>query len=114
MPAVFNDVIRDLVANARKYTPPGGRILSGLDDDGQRIRFVVEDTGVGIPPGQVEDVVKLGFRADNVQNRRTYGGGFGLTKAYWVTQRLQGRMWIDSRLDQGTRIEIQFPRAPSG
>ncbi|MBK1673917.1 hypothetical protein CKO35_11480 [Ectothiorhodospira shaposhnikovii] len=114
MPAVFKDVIRDLMANARKYTPPGGRILSGLDDDGKRIRFVVEDTGVGIPPGQIQDVVKLGFRADNVQNRRTYGGGFGLTKAYWVTQRLQGRMWIESRLDEGTRIEIQFPRVPSG
>ncbi|MCG5501611.1 ATP-binding protein [Ectothiorhodospira lacustris] len=114
IPAVFNDVIRDLMANARKYTPPGGRILSGLDDDGQRIRFVVEDTGVGIPPGQIEDVVRLGFRADNVQNRRTYGGGFGLTKAYWVTQRLQGRMWIESRLNEGTRIEIQFPRLPSG
>ncbi|EHQ52048.1 hypothetical protein ECTPHS_05105 [Ectothiorhodospira sp. PHS-1] len=114
MPAVFSDVIRDLMANARKYTPPGGRILSGLDDDGHRIRFVVEDTGVGIPAEQIQDVVMLGFRADNVRNRRTYGGGFGLTKAYWVTQRLQGRMWIDSRLDEGTRIEIQFPRAPSG
>ncbi|MFP4079461.1 MAG: hypothetical protein ACLFTM_02305, partial [Ectothiorhodospira sp.] len=40
MPAVFQDVIRDLLANARKYTPPGGRILAGLKDTGSELRFV--------------------------------------------------------------------------
>ncbi|MFP4244276.1 MAG: sensor histidine kinase, partial [Ectothiorhodospira sp.] len=110
-PAVFQDVIRDLLANARKYTPPGGRILAGLKDTGSELRFVVEDSGMGIPEHQIQQVVDFGFRADNVRDRRTQGGGFGLTKAYWVTRRCGGRMWIDSALGLGTRIRIQLPRS---
>lgn len=110
IPAVFQDVIRDLLANARKYTPPGGRILAGLRDSGEEVRFVVEDSGMGIPEHQIQDVVEFGFRADNVRDRRTQGGGFGLTKAYWVTRKCGGRMWIDSAEGLGTRICIHLPR----
>jgi signal transduction histidine kinase len=45
MPAVFQDVVRDLIANARKYTPPGGKIIAGLYQDDEELRFVVADTG---------------------------------------------------------------------
>lgn len=110
MPPVFQDVMRDLMANARKYTDPGGRISAGLLDDGQNLLFCVEDTGIGIPPADIEKVVEFGFRASNVGERRTMGGGFGLTKAYVVTRQLNGRMWIDSEEGQGTRITISIPR----
>jgi signal transduction histidine kinase len=49
MPPVLQDVMRDLIANARKYTEPGGEISAGLADNGKELRFVVEDTGRGIP-----------------------------------------------------------------
>jgi len=45
MPPVLQDVMRDLIANARKYTEPGGEITAGLVDNGKELRFVVEDTG---------------------------------------------------------------------
>ncbi|MBC8401214.1 MAG: ATP-binding protein [Candidatus Marinimicrobia bacterium] len=110
IPAVFQDVMRDLIANARKYTPRGGTITAGLQDNGKKIRFVVHDTGKGIPPDEIEQVVQYGQRAKNVLNKKTMGGGFGLTKAYYVTKQLSGRMWIDSVIDSGTKIEIEFPR----
>lgn len=111
MPAVFQDVIRDLLANARKYTEPGGMVLSGLHDSGESVRFVVTDTGLGIPVNEIQDVVTFGRRASNVSERTTRGGGFGLTKAYYVTRKYGGRMWIDSPVSNGggTRIEIRIP-----
>jgi signal transduction histidine kinase len=113
MPAVFQDVMRDLLANARKYTPPGGTINAGLYDSGTELRYVVWDTGVGIPENELDSVVAFGGRGSNTEDRPTRGGGFGLTKAYYITRKFNGRMWIDSPANarQGTRIEIRLPRA---
>jgi len=110
MPPVLQDVMRDLIANARKYTEPGGEITAGLADNGVELRFVVEDTGCGIPSDEVQRVVEFGKRGSNVDDKATMGGGFGLTKAYLVTQRFGGRMWIDSRPGAGTRITLSIPR----
>lgn len=110
MPPVFQDVMRDLMANARKYTNPGGRISTGLLDDGHNLRFCVADSGLGIPSAEIEKVIDFGYRASNVTGRRTMGGGFGLTKAYLTTRQYNGRMWIDSELNLGTRIFIIIPR----
>ncbi|MFP4084617.1 MAG: sensor histidine kinase [Desulfonatronovibrio sp.] len=110
MPPVFQDVMRDLMANARKYTDPGGRISAGLLDDGRDLRFCVADSGLGIPSSEIERVINFGYRASNVADRRTMGGGFGLTKAYLVTRQHNGRMWIDSEQNLGTRVFIIIPR----
>lgn len=111
MPAVFQDVMRDLLANARKYTEPGGTINAGLYNSGTELRWVVSDSGAGIPEKEIADIVAFGKRGSNVVDRPTKGGGFGLTKAYYVTKRFGGRMWIDSPAigDVGTRIEIRIP-----
>jgi signal transduction histidine kinase len=115
MPAIFQDVMRDLIANARKYTPPGGRIDAGLYNSGRELRFIVQDTGVGIPGTELATVTEFGVRGTNVLSRETRGGGFGLTKAYYVTRKFGGRMWIDSSTEPptGTRIEIRLP-VPGG
>ncbi len=109
MPAVFQDVIRDLIANARKYTSPGGEILAGLYQDESELRFVVADSGRGIPEDEIEEIVSFGIRGSNVQARPTRGGGFGLTKAFYVTKKQNGRMWIERRKPQGTRVVIRLP-----
>ncbi len=109
MPAVLQDVFRDLTANARKYTEPGGTIQAGLVDDGEQLRLVVEDNGRGIPAHEVPRVVELGYRASNVNDKRTMGSGIGLTKAYWVARRLGGGMRIRSGRDRGTRVSISIP-----
>lgn len=111
MPPVFQDVMRDLLANARKYTAPGGTITAGLLDNGTELRFVVKDNGCGIPTDEIQKVVEIGFRGRNVQDPPTRGGGFGLTKAYYITRMFGGRMWIESPVEgeKGTRIEIRLP-----
>lgn len=110
MPPILQDVFRDLIANARKYTQPGGRISAGLCDNGKHISLIVDDNGCGIPEDELETVVEFGARAQNTMRKRTMGGGFGLTKAYFITKRFGGKMWIRSELDKGTRVTIHIPR----
>ena len=110
MPPVLQDVMRDLIANARKYTPPGGHITAALYADAAELRFVVRDDGKGIPAEEIRQVVAFGKRASNVGNVRTMGGGFGLTKAFLVTKQFGGRFWIASELGRGTQVRLWIPR----
>jgi signal transduction histidine kinase len=110
MPPVFKDVMRDLLANARKYTTPGGTINAGLHETASSLRFTVQDTGQGIPREELTTVVHYGRRGSNVAQVRTLGGGFGLTKAFLVTKRFGGRFFISSEVGVGTRIRIEIPR----
>lgn len=112
MPGIVQDVFRDLLANARKYTPPGKRINGRLENTGPLLSITVADQGKGIPPEKIADTVNFGYRAENVADTTTYGGGFGLTKAYFVTRQFNGRMWIDSELEKGTEIYISIPVPP--
>jgi signal transduction histidine kinase len=109
MPPVLADVFRDLVANARKYTPPGGVLSAELVRSADELRLVVADSGMGIPEEEVERVVELGYRATNARSRDSWGGGFGLTKAYSVARALGGRLWIDSEPGRGTRVTVRIP-----
>lgn len=110
IPPVLADVMRDLAANARKYSTPGSRIDTDLIDDGTEILLRVADEGRGIPEDQLIDVVRFGVRGSNTTPEETKGGGFGLTKAYYVCKQYGGRMWIESVLERGTLIEIRIPR----
>ncbi|MBK1648385.1 sensor histidine kinase [Rhabdochromatium marinum] len=112
MPPVLIDVIRDLLANARKYTKPGGRISAGVWSDEHQLCIGVEDSGCGIPEQEIESVIDYGQRASNVLQRRTMGGGLGLTKAYVICKQFGGRFWIRSELNRGTRIRMVIPKAP--
>lgn len=112
MPPIFQDVMRDLLANARKYTATGGTISAGFHQGEKEIRFVVEDSGSGIPSDEIAKVVEFGYRASNTKAQITRGGGFGLSKAYYVTKTFEGRMFIDSPVpgrNKGTRISISIP-----
>ncbi len=109
MPSVMVDVMRDLMANSRKYSFPGATISAALREDQQQLSFTVADTGRGIPKEEMKSVAFFGIRGSNVADVRTQGGGFGLTKALCVTKQFGGRMWLASRVGKGTRIHIQLP-----
>ena len=110
MPPVLQDVFRDLIANARKYSPIGSIICASLAEYDDFIEIIVSDNGRGIPEDEMEKVVDFGFRARNVKPDETKGGGFGLTKAYHMTKKYKGAMWIESELNSGTTITIMIPK----
>ncbi len=112
LPPEAIDSLRDLCANARKYTPIGGRLRAGLSDDGAAVTVSVSDSGRGIPADELDQVVKFGYRARNVEPQETRGGGFGLTKAWLMTCRHGGRMCLESELGSGTTVTLRLPRPP--
>lgn len=109
IPFMMEDCIRDLAANARKYSPAGTRIGISLIDDGQSITLQVSDAGRGIPEGEIGQVVNFGVRGSNTRKDEMYGGGYGLTKAWWLCKSFNGRMWIDSTLGEGTTVTLRIP-----
>lgn len=113
MPPVFQNCFCDLIANARKYSHSGGRINASLQEDGEKLIIEVGDNGLEIPEDQIEEVVEFGYRGDNVIRKKTAGYGLGLSKAYFMTKKMGGRMWIDSEVNKGTIITIHLP-CPAG
>jgi signal transduction histidine kinase len=113
MPLRLKDVLRDLLANARKYTKPGGKVALALHQSEECIQCVIEDSGCGIPEDEIEKVTEFGYRATNVRQYRTMGGGFGLTKAVWLVLSWGGSFSIASGLDKGTLIRITIPNKHS-
>lgn len=110
LPLLLKDVIRDLVANSRKYTPPGGTIEIGISQKNGVFKFVIKDSGYGIPEEEISKIIEFGYRASNTKDSvRTMGGGFGLTKAFHTTQKFNGRFWIESKIDLGTKIRLEIP-----
>lgn len=109
LPLRMVDVLCDLGANARKYTPPGGAVSIELVQDEDHITVVVEDSGSGIPGEEIEKVAEFGYRGSNVRRRPTQGGGFGLTKAAWLATTWGGSLNIRSGIDRGTRIQLSIP-----
>jgi signal transduction histidine kinase len=106
-PPVLQDTIRDLVGNARKYSPPGTTIKIHLrEEDGNGLRLIVSDEGMGIPGDELEKVVLYGYRASNALDRKTMGGGFGLTKACQLAHKFSGEFIIESQVGTGTTIEM--------
>lgn len=114
MPGQFRDILRDLIANARKYTAPGGQLRVALHAGPGGLRCIVEDTGRGIPRAELPQVVHFGVRGSNVADVRSYGAGCGLTKAFLVTRQFGGRFWIASEPGRGTRIRLWLPPQDAG
>jgi len=113
MPDALHDCIRDIAANARKYSLPGTEINLSIRQTPEALTVKVSDQGRGIPENEIEKVVLFGVRGSNTSPQETKGGGFGLTKAWYVTHHYAGRMWIDSTVNVGTTITLQIPIRPS-
>lgn len=111
-PEAISRVISNLVENAVKYTESGGRISIVLeaDNDG-RIRFSVDDTGIGIPPDQHGKVFEPYYQI-NARKRNLQGMGLGLPIVKKIVDGLKGDIIIDSNPQRrrGTRLTVLLQR----
>jgi two-component system phosphate regulon sensor histidine kinase PhoR len=100
----------NLVSNALRYTPPGGRVELGWTAvDGGRAEFVVRDTGPGIAPEHIPRVTERFYRVDRSRSRETGGTGLGLAIVKHVAQRHGAELRIESTLGEGSTFAITFP-----
>jgi signal transduction histidine kinase len=101
-------VVVNLVANAVRFTPRGGRVTTRLVDAGPEIEVQVEDTGVGIPARALPYI----FDSWRQAHRDRGGTGLGLAVVRGVVQAHGGRVTVESHEGKGSRFTVLLPRAP--
>lgn len=102
----------NLITNAIKYTPRGGRVELSLSHRlADEIAFVVRDSGIGMSAAELSHVFERFWRADRARSRTSERGGFGLGLAIsqWIAQAHGGRITVQSRLGRGSVFTVILP-----
>lgn len=110
-PGLMKQLMRILVDNSVKYSPPEGRIYLWVGEYQGFARVTVQDEGMGIPPQSIPHIFDRFYRADQSRARKTGGTGLGLSIAKWIVDRHGGWFEVASRVDVGTRITFVLPLA---
>ncbi|MHB8078920.1 MAG: HD domain-containing phosphohydrolase [Candidatus Krumholzibacteriia bacterium] len=109
--AQMGQVIEHLLNNAVKFTPAGGTVRVALYDGLTAVKLMVEDTGIGIPDGQLELIFDRFYQVDGSSTREHGGQGVGLTICRDIVQWHEGRIWAEKRQPSGARLQVVLPRA---
>ena len=107
----LEQVLTNLVENAIKFTPAGGRVwitAARLDD---RVRLTVADTGIGIAPEEQEKIFDRFYQVDGSERRAYRGTGLGLSICRHIVERHCGRIWVESDgiAGHGSRFLVELP-----
>ncbi|MEO6325302.1 MAG: ATP-binding protein, partial [Thermoanaerobaculia bacterium] len=99
-------VFTNLIGNAVKFTPDGGRITLEAEPGKGEIRFTVSDTGPGIPAEQMAHIFDRFWR---VKQPHRQGTGLGLSIAKGIIDAHEGRLWVETRVGVGSRFHFTLP-----
>jgi signal transduction histidine kinase len=112
----LRQLLLNLVDNALKYTPHGGRVTLSLFRDRDWVRVDVSDTGIGIPaedlepgPNGVPLIFERFYRADPARSRGQGGTGLGLSIAHWIAQAHGGQITVVSQEGRGSIFSVRLP-----
>lgn len=110
----FNDdimekVFHNLISNAIKYTPKGGEIDCRLVMQNKKIRFSIDDTGIGIPLDEQAQVFDRFYQASNKKLANLDGSGIGLALTKELTEVHLGKITVQNNKHGGTKFEVEFP-----
>ena len=106
----IQQVIVNLLDNAIKYSPSGGRILLDTSTAGGEALLEVADAGPGIPPEALPHVFERFFRADKARSRGNGGFGLGLAIVKWIAESHRGAVELASRPGAGSTFTVTLPR----
>ena len=106
----IEQVIINILSNAIKYTPDGGRIsLLAKNSDGG-VEIVVRDNGIGIPEEDIPHLFERFYRVEKSRTSETGGTGLGLAIAKEITEAHGGRITVESKFGEGTTVTVFLPR----
>ncbi len=111
-PPRLGQVLGNLVGNAVKFTPAGGRVTVTLSRTREGVRITVRDTGIGIDTDELPHVFERFYRGSRANEVRASGSGLGLAIARSIVEMHGGRISIASRVGQGTQVDVHLPRRP--
>jgi len=103
-------VLNNLVGNAMRYSPEGGKILlSARNESEDYVRFSVEDEGQGIPGDALDKIFQKFYQVREDQHRG--GAGLGLAVSYEIIKAHHGKIWVESKLGKGAKFIFLLPVA---
>ena len=109
-PARLRQVVVNLLDNAVKYSPRGGRVVVRVVERDSSVAIEVADRGIGIPAEAHERIFEKFVRLDPEMRRGVGGSGLGLYISRELVERMGGRLRVESRPGQGSTFTIQLPR----
>lgn len=107
--ARVEQVMINLLSNARRYTPDGGRVRVSAGRDGEEVWIRVQDDGPGVPEGLLPRLGERLLRADASRDRRTGGHGLGLSIVRAIVSRHRGRIEFANAPEGGLRVTVRLP-----
>ena len=107
----IEQVVTNIVSNAVKYTPDGGRIEVHVGKSGKNVYVRVSDNGIGIPEKDLPRLFDRFYRVDKARSRESGGTGLGLSIAQEILKQHKGTIRIDSVYGEGTDVRITLPAA---
>ncbi|MBI3564040.1 MAG: HAMP domain-containing protein, partial [Elusimicrobia bacterium] len=107
--SLVDRVLMNLLGNALKFTPAGGRVAVGCVSRGGEVEFFVRDTGPGIPADKVDAVFEKFKQLDRDAAARS-GYGLGLSICKRIVEAHGGRIWVESKEGEGSRFAFRLPR----
>ena len=111
----LTDMIGNLIGNAIRYTPAGGRVWFRTSRDHDRLVVEVEDTGIGIPAADRHRIFEDFYRSPAAREHAPQGSGLGLAIVRAVVEQHQGSITVEEREGGGTRFRVELPHAePAG
>ena len=106
-------VLVNLVENAIKYSPDGGRVEIGVESQEENVLFHVRDQGLGIPSDEQSRVFEKFYRVDPHMTRGVGGTGLGLYICNELVSRMGGHIWLESKAGEGSTFLFELPAATS-
>ena len=115
VPAIFTDdrklsqILRNFISNALKFTTRGEVRVTATFEDGDRVRFSVTDTGIGIPPEHLPALFQDYAQVDSSLQKRLRGTGLGLSLSKKLAVMLGGDVMVTSQVGQGSTFSVVVP-----
>jgi two-component system phosphate regulon sensor histidine kinase PhoR len=107
----LEQILVNLLDNAIKYTPEGGRVVvSAVEKDSMDIQFSVEDNGIGIPKEDLSRIFERFYRVDKGRSKELGGTGLGLSIVKHLVQTHGGRVWVESQIGKGSTFYFTLPK----
>ena len=110
-PDKLEQILINLLDNAIKFTPAGGRVTVDASDLGDRVRIDVKDTGIGIPPKDISRIFERFYRVDTARSRELGGTGLGLSIVKHIVQAHGGSVAVESTPGKGSTFSFTMRKA---
>ena len=106
---LIRQLVLNLMSNAVKFTPSGGKVTVLLEEEASAARIVVQDTGKGIPEDQLEKIFERFHQVDTSNTREHGGSGLGLAICKNIVEWHDGKIWVENVKEAGAKFVVMLP-----